>query len=187
MNRQEAMTQLGDTLGVAPLPTTIAGFVETLGGTRGVAILMGADPSDKRAISSAQRTVQRYLLGERGDTSKQARGTTPKAHARMVGNLRDALANREKRAALRRRPEGFSARVRGDFFKSHSQKGRAVKPVQIDAAGMESIIDNIQAGDYEGAASAFDDAYGASYDVPGMSWGEPGSMADDAFDSLEID
>lgn len=182
MNRQQAMASLGDQLGVGPIPTSISGLVASLGGTRAVAALM---PGDAK-LSSKQRTLQRYMNAEKG-TGRQARGTTAQAHDRLTGDLRNTLAEREKAAAQAKHPSGFSAKVTGDFFKSTSQKGRSVKPVQIDAADMEAIIDEIQAGDYEGAAHAFDDAYGASYDVPGMSWGETGGADDDAYDSLTIE
>lgn len=180
MNRAQGMEQLGDMLGVSPVPTTITGLVASLGGTRAAAALM---PGDAK-VSSKQRTLQRYMNAEQG-TGKQARGTTSKAHDALTANLRAAVAEDQKKAALDRHPRGFHAKVRGNFFVSSSQKGRAVKPVYIPREDTEAIIDQIQSGDYEGAAGAFDDAYGNSYDVPGMRWGEDENDAD-AFEALDI-
>lgn len=181
MNRAEAMEQLGADLGVGPIPTSISGIVAALGGTRAASALI---PGDAKT-SSKQRTLQRYMNAEKG-TGKQARGTSAAAHSKLTGDLRAAMAEKEKAAAQAKFPHGFHAKVKGNFFLSYSQRGRAVKPVWIDPAGMEAIIDEIQDGDYNGAADAFDDTYGVSYDVPGMSWGEDASDAD-AFDSLTID
>lgn len=185
MNRAQAMQQLGDTLGVAPIPSSIGGLVAALGGTRAAAALM---PGDAK-LSSKQRTLQRYQRAEAGERGKNVRGASEAARSRLTGDLRSAVAAREKATALAKRPRGFHAKVTGNFFKSYVQRGRTVKPVYIPREDMEAIIDEIQAGDYAGAASAFDDAYGNSYDVAGMQWGEPSDNDSDydAFNSLEID
>ena len=189
MNRAEAMEQLGADLGVGPIPTSITGIVAALGGTRAAAGLMPATINARTGkevtLASKQRTLQRYMNAEKG-TGKQARGTSAAAHSKLTGELRAGMAEKEKKAAQAKHPHGFHAKVKGNFFLSYSQRGRAVKPVWIDPAGMEAIIDEIQAGDYNGAADAFDDTYGISYDVTGMSWGED-TQDSDAFDSLTID
>ena len=182
MNRAEGMEQLGADLGVGPIPTSISGIVAALGGTRAASELM---PGDAKT-SSKQRTLQRYMKAEAGERGKNVRGQNESKRAALTRDLRAAMADKEKAAAQAKFPHGFHAKVKGNFFLSYPQRGRAVKPVWIDPAGMEAIIDEIQDGDYNGAADAFDDTYGISYDVPGMSWGEDAQDAD-AFDSLTID
>lgn len=191
MNRVEAMEQLGDTLGVAPIPDSITGLVASVGGTRAAAALLGVDITDKskegkRHVASAQRTLQRYMKAEAGERGKNVRGQSAEKRSALTGDLKSAEAEQQKAQAQAKRPHGFHAKVKGNFFLSSSQRGRSVKPVWIDPAGMEAIIDHVQAGDYAGAADAFDDTYGISYDVPGMQWGEDAGDPD-AFDSLSID
>ena len=187
MNRQQAMVSLGEQLGIGQGPQSVTELVNLLGGTRAVAELMPTTYNRKGepvSIQNKQRTVQRYMLAEKGEKGERARGTSAKARAGTLGQLRGAYTAAQIKD---KRPSGFTARVKGDFFKSTHQKGRTVKPIEIPADAMGEIAAHIATGNYEDAAKAFDTAYGDAYDVPGMSWGETGGREDDAFDSLEID
>ena len=199
MNRAEAMEQLGADLGVTAPPTTLAGLVAAAGGTRATAGLLGVDLTDtskegKTRIASTQRTLQRYLKAERGETGKNVRGQKAEDRKALTDKLRavypkSAQAQKQKADADAAHPHGFHAKVKGKFVVSESvQRGRTVKPTPISREYMDEIIDKIQAGDYEEAAVRFDAGFSFSYlnDSPVMSWGEDTQDAD-AFDSLTID
>lgn len=195
MNRAEGMAQLGADLGLTPPPATLAELVTAAGGTRAAAGLLGVDLTDtskegKTRIASAQRTLQRYQRAEAGETGKNVRGQKAEARQALIDKLREAIKpqwqQQQKAEADKQFPFGFHAKVKGNFFVSSDQKGRTVHPVFIPRADMDGIIDKLQDDDLAGAAKDFDTAYGISYNVPSMRWGEDDADAD-AFDSLTID
>lgn len=203
MNRVEAMKGLGDALGVSPIPDTLAGLVAAAGGTRAAAILMGAPSSiptrpangpkfsaeeraERNQLLSPQRTLQRYMKAESGATGKNVRGQKEADRKVLTDKLHGLVAQQQKAKADAKRPRGFHAKVKGNFFVSSSTYHRQVKPVYIDRAAMDDIIDRIQDGDYSAAAASFSDSYGFSYLVTSMQWGE-NDEDPDAFDSLVID
>lgn len=190
MNRAEAMEQLGKALGIGEGPQSMTELVQTLGGTRAVAELLPTSynrKGEKVSIQNKQRTVQRYLLAEKGEKGERARGTNAKARASTLKQLRGAFTAEQVK---QERPGGFTASVKGDFTVSEtSQPGRAVKPVHIPADAMGKIAAHIQQGELEAAAVAFDAAYSTSYlnDSPTMSWGEQGRAEKTAYDELTIE
>ena len=185
MNRIEAMTQLGNDLDVSPVPDTISGLVSMLGGTRAAA---GLIPGDAK-VSSKQRTIQRYLRAERGETGKNVRGQSAEKRNAFTEALRQAVIDAQCAAVRAKHPHGFRAKVTGKFFYSYAQAGRSIIPVTIPRADMDNIVEFIQDGDYSEAADLFDRAFAASYAPDGsldeLRFGEDEDDPD-AFDSLTI-
>ena len=185
MNRIEAMQQLGDDLGVSPVPNTISGLVAMLGGTRGAAALI---PGDAK-ITSKQRTLQRYMRAERGETGKNVRGQSAEKRSAFTEALRQAVVDDQCARARAKHPHGFRVKVKGKFFYSYAQPGRGFIAVTIPQVDMNNIIDFIQDDDYSKAADLFDAAYMASY-APDGSLDEARFGEDDAdpdaFDSIEV-
>lgn len=185
MNRIDAMTQLGTDLGVSPVPDTISGLVGLLGGTRGAAALI---PGEAK-ISSKQRTLQRYMKAERGETGKNVRGQSAEKRSAFTQALRQAVMDDQCAKLRAKHPHGFRVRVKGKFFYSYAQPGRSIVPVTIPRADMDNIADHIQNDDYTNAASLFDLAFMATYAPDGSldnaRFGEDDADPD-AFDSLEV-
>jgi hypothetical protein len=185
MNRIEAMTQLGNDLDVSPVPDTISGLVSMLGGTRAAA---GLIPGEAK-VSSKQRTLQRYLRAERGETGKNVRGQSAEKRSAFTDALRQAVIDAQCAAVRAKHPHGFRAKVKGKFFYSYAQAGRSVVAVTIPRADMDNIVELIQDDEYAKAADLFDRAFAASYAPDGslddMRWGEDDADPD-AFDSLTI-
>ena len=185
MNRIEAMTQLGDDLNVSPVPDSISGIVSLLGGTRAAA---GLIPGDAK-ITSKQRTLQRYLRAERGETGKNVRGQSAEKRSAFTARLRQAVIDDQCAAVRAKHPHGFRAKVKGKFFLSYAQPGRSIVAVTIPRADMDNIVEFIQDEEYARAADLFDRAFAASYAPDGsldeMRFGEDDADPD-AFDSLTI-
>lgn len=149
-----------------PAPSSVAGLVAALGGTKSAAGVLGV----------AQRTVERYINREQHGASKSNRQISAANKEKLTAEVDRRL---DEKAAARVREHGMTAEAEGDV-KMSSRGGHRSISEQLEGARLGEMLDAITRGAWDAAAEEFEDVLFDFYGVPGMRF------ATDGVDELQV-
>lgn len=142
-------------------PSTYAGLVGALGGTKAAAAELGI----------SQREVQRQVAYDKAQRGESVKGQQQRKFSEaQQAKLADAVEKKDWSQERAKYKDGMKAHVAGDFRVSSHKSERDLEVVIDDPDALAALFDALEAHEWKEAAEVFNDAFMDAYGVPGAFW-----------------